>query len=78
MHFARNIITDCNNSIPENVPDSISDNNQPIDFVASNKIANSNTSSNDNDAVFNTASIDIHDMLRQERKNKQKEYVYCI
>lgn len=78
MHFARNIITDYNNSIPENVPDSIPDNNQPIDFVASDKIANSNTSSNDNDAVFNTASIDIHDMLRQERKNKQKEYVYCI
>ena len=46
--------------------------------MASDKIANSNTSSNDNDAVFNTASIDIHDMLKQERKNKQKEYIYRI
>ena len=46
-----------------------------IDFVASDKIANKNTSSNDNDALSNTTSTDIHDMLTQERK-KQKEYIY--
>lgn len=61
-------------NIPENVLDSISDNNQLIDFVASDKIANKNTSSNDNDALSNTTSTDIHDMLTQERK-KQKEYI---
>ena len=62
-------------NIPEDVLDSISDNNQLIDFVASDKIANNNTSSNDNDALSNTTSTDIHDMLTQERK-KQKEYIY--
>ena len=48
----RNIITDDNNSISNNIADSIPDNSQQIDFVVSDdNISNNNTSSNDNDAL---------------------------
>ena len=74
----RNTITDDNNSISNNIADSIPDNSQQIDFVVSENISNNNTSSNDNDALSNTTSMDIHDMLMKVRKNKYKEYISYI
>ena len=74
----RNTITDDNNSISNNITDSIPDNSQQIDFVASDKISNNNTSSNDNDALSNMTSMDIDDMLMEVRKNKHKEYISYI
>ena len=38
-------------SISNNIPDSIPDNSQRIEFVVSDNISNSSTSSNDNDAL---------------------------
>ena len=74
----RNTITDDNNSISNNIADSIPDNSQQIDFVVSENISNNNTSSNDNDALSNTTSMDIDDMLMKVRKNKYKEYISYI
>ena len=73
-----NTITDDNNSISNNIADSIPDNSQQIDFVVSDNISNNNTSSNDNDALSNMTSMDIDDMLMEVRKNKHKEYVSYI
>ena len=74
----RNTITDDNNSISNNIADSIPDNSQRIDFVVSENISNNNTSSNDNDALSNMTSIDIDDMLMEVMKNKHKEYISYI
>ena len=74
----RNTITGDNNSISNNIADSIPDNSQQIDFVVSENISNNNTSSNDNDALSNTTSMDIDDMLMKVRKNKHKEYISYI
>ena len=63
-----NITIDNNFSIPNNIPDSIMDNCQLIDFSVSDSITSSNTSSNNNDALSNTTSIDIDNMLKQVRK----------
>ena len=71
-------ITDDNNSISNNIADSIPDNSQQIDFVVSDNISNNNTSSNDNDALSNMTSMDTDDMLMEVRKNKHKEYISYI
>ena len=64
-----NIIIDKNNSNPNNIPESLSDNSQLIDLMASEYITNNNTSSNNNNnALSNTTSIEIDDMLAQVRK----------
>ena len=68
----RNIITDDDNSISNNIADSIPDNSQQIDFAVSDSISNNNNSSNDNDALPNMTSMDIGDMLMEVRKNKHK------
>ena len=47
----RNTFTDDNNSVSNNIADSIADNSQQIDLVVSDNISNNNTSSNDNDAL---------------------------
>ena len=73
-----NTITDDNNSISNNIADSIPDNSQQIDFVVSDNISNNNTSSNDNDALSNMTSVDIDVMLMEVRKNKHKEYISYI
>ena len=73
-----NTITDDNNSISNNIADSIPDNSQQIDFVVSDNISNNNTSSNDNDALSNMTSMDIDDMLMEVRKNKHNEYISYI
>ena len=69
-----NTSTDDNNSISNNIPDSIQNNVQRIDFVVSNNILNSNTSSNENenDALPNKTLIDIDDIITEGRKNKRK------
>ena len=74
----RSTIPGDNNSISINIPDSIPDNSQGIDFVVSDGILNNNTSSNDNDALSNTTSMDIDGMLTEVRKNKHKEYISYI
>ena len=74
----RNTITDDNNSISNNIADSIPHNSQQIDFVLSDNISNNNTSSNDNDALSNMSSMNIADRLMEVRKNKHKEYISYI
>ena len=74
----RNTITDNNNSISNNIADNIPDNSQQIDFVVSENISNTNTSSNDNEALSNMTSTDIDDMLMEVRKTKHKEYISYI
>ena len=69
-----NTITDNNYSISNNIADIIADNSQQIDLVVSDNISNNNTSSNDNDALSDMASIDIDNMLMDVRKNKY-EYI---
>ena len=61
-----------------NIADSIPDNSQQIDFMASENISNNNTNSDDNDALSNMTSMDIDDMLMEVRKNKYKEYISYI
>ena len=46
--------------------------------MVSDNILNNNTSSNDNNALFNMTSIDIDGMLTEARKNKHKEYISYI
>ena len=74
----RNTITDNNNSISNNIPESILNNSQRIEFVISDNISNNNTSSNHNDTLPNMTSMDIGDMLTKVRKNKHKEYISHI
>ena len=63
--FDRNIIIDKNpNSNPNNIAESILDNSQLINFVVSENIASNDTSSNSNEALSNTNSIDVDDMRR--------------
>ena len=65
----RNIIIDKNNSNPNNIPESLPDNSQLIDLMATEYIAHNNTSSNNNNnALSNTTSTEIDDMLAQVRK----------
>ena len=71
----RSTITDDNNSISSNIPDSIPDNSQQIVFVVRDNIANNNTNSNDNDTLSNMTSMD---MLKEVRKCKHKEYISYI
>ena len=71
----RSTITDDNNSISSNIPDSIPDNSQQIVFVVKDNIANNNTNSNDNDTLSNMTSMD---MLTEVRKWKHKEYISYI
>ena len=64
----RNPITDNDNSISDNIPDTIQDNRQRIDFVVNDNISNNNTSSNDNDELSHMTSMGIDDMLTEARK----------
>ena len=74
----RNTIIDDNNSISNNIPDSIPNNIQLIDFMVSDNILNNDTSSNDNDALSNMTSMDTDGMLTGVWKNKRKEYISYI
>ena len=76
--FDRNTITDDNNRISNNIPDSVPNNIQLIDFMVSDNILNNNTSSNDNDALSNMTSMDTDGMLMGVWKNKRKEYISYI
>ena len=71
----RNTITDDNNSISNNIPASIPNNIQLIDFMVSDNILNNNPSSNDNDALSNMTSMDTDGMLTGVWKNTHKEYI---
>ena len=73
-----NTITDDYNSISNNIPDSVPDNSQQIDFVVSDNIASNSNRSNDNDALSNMTSMDIDDMVTEVSKSKHKEYISYI
>ena len=73
-----NTITDDYDSISNNIPDSVPDNSQQIDFVVSDNIASNSNRSNDNDALSNMTSMDIDDMVIEVSKSKHKEYISYI